>query len=60
MSIKKYLNYYDIGCKVKTTFGIGILYAIDAGAAYYVEPINENEEWDEVQFEEKDLEKIED
>lgn len=53
-----YPTYSDIGCKVKTKYGIGILEYVDAGAAYYVYPINENEEWDRVQFDGKELEKI--
>jgi hypothetical protein len=33
----------DIGCKVRTPCGVGILIDVDAGAAFYVQPLNKNE-----------------
>lgn len=48
----------DINRKVKTPYDIGILVYVDAGAAFYVEPLDKNEEWEDYQFESKDLERI--
>ena len=56
--MSEFLTCDDIGCKVKTKYGIGILVYVDAGAGFWVEPINENEEWEDAVFEGKDLEKI--
>ena len=56
--MRDYVTCEDIGCKVKTEFGIGILVHVDAGAGFYVEPLNKNEEWAEVQFDGRELEKL--
>ena len=48
--MKNYLTYEDIGCKVKTKYGLGILTNIDAGGCYYVKPLNSDEEWERYQF----------
>ena len=50
-----YLIANGIGCKVKTPYGIGSVVDVDAGAAIWVEPIDQNEEWETYQFESKDL-----
>ena len=40
-------TYGGIGCKVKTPEGVGVVVDIDAGAAILVEPVDENEEWED-------------
>lgn len=52
------ITIHDIGCKVRTPCGVGILIDVDAGAAFYVQPLNKNEEWEDYQFECKELEKL--
>ena len=56
--MEDYLTYNDVGCKVKTKYGIGVLICFTAGAGFWVEPLDENEEWEDIIFEGKDLEKI--
>ena len=56
----KRLTIHDIGCKVKTPYGIGILIDVDARAAFYVKPLNKDEEWEETQFDGRELERIAD
>ena len=56
----KRLTIHDVGCKVKTPCGIGILIDVDAGAAFCVEPLNEDEEWEECKFDGRELERIDD
>lgn len=51
-----YLIANGIGCVVKTPYGIGSVVDVDAGAAIWVEPLDENEEWEIYQFECKELE----
>lgn len=46
-----------IECEVQTPYGIGIVVDVDAGAAIWVEPINETEEWETYQFDSSDLKK---
>ena len=48
----------DIGCKVKTPYGIGVLVDINRGAGCWVEPLNLDEEWEDNDFDSKDLEKV--
>ena len=50
MNKKKYITVHDIGKVVKTPYGLGILFDIDAGAAFYVKPLNKNKEWETCQF----------
>lgn len=58
VKFSKPISVKDLGFYVKTPFGIGILTDIDAGGAFYVEPINKDEEWSTYQFVRDELEKI--
>lgn len=48
----------DIGSKVKTPYGTGVLIDVDAGAGFYVEPLSENEEWECYKFTMSELEHV--
>lgn len=52
-----YLIENGIGCQVQTPYGAGTVVDVDAGAAIWVEPINETEEWETYQFDSSDLKK---
>ena len=51
-----YLINNGIGCKVKTQYGIGKVIDVDAGAAILVEPLNEDEDWEQGKFDVVELE----
>ena len=54
----KMITIHDIGCKVKTPYGVGILVDVNPGGGYWVRPLNPDEEWEDNDFDGRQLERV--